>query len=138
MNIPNSVLLSLFVSSNVQLPLKYRKDMADMILVYKIVNNINLVDKNKMFTMSGFTATRGHPLKIYKRRYGLNISGTYFSNRVIAMRVELPENVVMVLTHNSFKSRLTIIGTGILISLIPRATFPARGQDIGRHMETRQ
>ena len=29
--------------------LEYRRDGADMVQVYKIINNIDLVDKNKMF-----------------------------------------------------------------------------------------
>ena len=60
--------------------LEYRRDRADMVQVYKIMNNFDLVDKNKMFTVSEYTETRGHPLKIYKRRFRLNIRGNYFSN----------------------------------------------------------
>ena len=77
-----------------------------MVQVYKIMNDIDLVDKNKMFTMSEHTGTRGHPLKIYKRRFRLNIRGNYFSNRVIDVWNSLTENVVMAPTLNSFKSRL--------------------------------
>ena len=69
------------------------------------MNNIDLVDKNKMFTMSEYTGTGGHPLKIYKR-FKLNIRGNYFSNKVIDVWNEFPENVVMAPTLNSFKSRL--------------------------------
>ena len=77
-----------------------------MIQVFKIMNNIDLVDKNKMFTLSEYTSTRGHPLKIYKRRFRLNLRGNYFSNRTIDTWNELPTNVVMAPTLNSFKTRL--------------------------------
>ena len=45
--------------------------------------------KNKLFTMSQSTGTRGHQLKIYKRRFRLNIRDNYFSNRVIDLWNEL-------------------------------------------------
>ena len=77
-----------------------------MIQVFKIRNNIDLVDKNKMFTLSDYTSTREHPLKIYKRRFRLNLRGNYFSNRTIDTWNELPTNVVMAPTLNSFKTRL--------------------------------
>ena len=70
------------------------------------MNNIDLVDKNKMFTLSDYTSTRGHPLKIYKRRFRLNLRGNYFSNRTIDTWNELSTNVVMAPTLNSFKTRL--------------------------------
>ena len=41
--------------------LEYRRERADMIQVFKIMNNIDLVDKNKMFILSDYTSTRGHP-----------------------------------------------------------------------------
>ena len=50
------------------LSLEYRRDRADMIQVYKILHDIDNVDKNKLFTMSTYTATRGHSLKLFKKR----------------------------------------------------------------------
>ena len=86
--------------------LEYRRERADMIQVYKILNDIDKVNKDKLFTMSHNIGTRGHQFKIYKNRYRLNVRGNYFSNRVIDLWNELPENTVMALTLNSFKSRL--------------------------------
>ena len=57
--------------------LEYRRKHADMIQVFKIINNINLVDKNKMFTLSDYTSTIGHPLKIY---YAYQSARTFFSD----------------------------------------------------------
>ena len=42
--------------------LEYRRDRADMIQVYKILNGIDKVDKDLLFTMSN-NPTRGHPQK---------------------------------------------------------------------------
>ena len=77
-----------------------------MVQVYKIMNDIDKVDKDKLFAMSQYAGTRGHPFKIYKKRFRLNIRGNYFSNRIIDSWNELPENTVMAPTLNSFKSRL--------------------------------
>ena len=72
--------------------LEYRRERADMIRVYKILNDIDKVNKDKLFTMSHNIGTRGHRFKIYKNRYRLNVRGNYFSNRVINLWNELPEN----------------------------------------------
>ena len=66
-----------------------------MVQVYKIMINIDQVDKNKLFTMSKYTKIRGHPLKTYMKRFRLHIQGNYLSNRVIDTWNELPENVLM-------------------------------------------
>ena len=50
--------------------MEYRRDRADMIQVYKILHDIDNVDKNKLFTMSTYTATRGHSLKLFKKKNG--------------------------------------------------------------------
>ena len=43
--------------------LEYRQERADVIQEYKIIHSIDKVDKNKLFTLSEYTATRGHSLK---------------------------------------------------------------------------
>ena len=40
--------------------LEYRRERADMVQVYKILNEIDKVNKNKLFTMSQSTGTRRH------------------------------------------------------------------------------
>ena len=62
--------------------LEYRHDRADMIQVYKIMNGIDKVDKDSLFTMSN-NPTRGHPLKIFQKRYRLRVRGHFISNRVV-------------------------------------------------------
>ena len=46
--------------------LEYRREPSKMIDVYKIVNNIDKVDKSKFFTMATNT-TRGHSKKLFKK-----------------------------------------------------------------------
>ena len=43
------------------------RERADVTQVYKILHNIDKVDKSKLFTLSEYTATRGHSLKLFKR-----------------------------------------------------------------------
>ena len=86
--------------------LEYRRDRADMIQVYKILNGIGKVDKDSLFTMSTYQTTRGHPLEIFKKRYRLRIRGHFFSNRVVDSWNELPTDVVTAPSLNTFKTRL--------------------------------
>ena len=45
---------------NLGLPsLEYMRERADLIEVYKIMNNIDQIEKEKLFTVSTYTATRG-------------------------------------------------------------------------------
>ena len=81
--------------------LEYRHERADVIQVCKILHDIDKVDKNKLFSMSEYTATRGHSLKLFKRRSRLQIRVNYFSNRVVDAYNSLPESFI-----NCFKSRL--------------------------------
>ena len=67
--------------------LKYRRERADLIQVYKILNNIDLLDKEKLFTR-------------------LNIRTNTLGNRVVNFWNALPENVVNAPSLNAFKSRL--------------------------------
>ena len=46
------------------LTLEYRRERADLIQVYKILNDIDIVDKEKLFTKAQYTATRGHSFKL--------------------------------------------------------------------------
>ena len=85
--------------------LEYRRDRADVIQVYKILNGIDKVDKDYLFTMAD-NPTRGHPLKIFKKRYRLKVRGHFFSNRVVDRWNDLLSEVVTAPSLNSFRSRL--------------------------------
>ena len=84
--------------------LEYRRERADVIQVYKILHNIDKGDKNKLFTLSRYTATRGHSLKLFKRRSRLKILANSFSNRVVDVWNSLPEQVVQAPSLNCFKA----------------------------------
>ncbi|MEW8547283.1 MAG: reverse transcriptase domain-containing protein, partial [Candidatus Thiodiazotropha sp.] len=86
--------------------LEYRRERADVVEVYKILNNIDLVNKEKLFQMATYQATRGHPLKLFKKRARLNMRANSFSVRVIDNWNNLPASVVMAPSLEAFKSRL--------------------------------
>ena len=52
--------------------LQYRRERADLIQVYNILHDIDKIEKEKLFTMSTYTQTRGHSLKLFKHRARLN------------------------------------------------------------------
>lgn len=85
--------------------LEYRRERADLIQVYKILNNIDILDKNKLFTVLD-NSTRGHSAKLYKRQFRLTSRANSFSNRVINSWNGLPDYVVSAPSVNAFKSRL--------------------------------
>ena len=85
---------------------EYRRERADLIEVYKIINNLKQIEKEKLFTVSTYTATRGHQLKLAKKQHRFKVRSNSFSLRVIGSCNALPENVVMAPSLNCFKSRL--------------------------------
>ena len=86
--------------------LEYRRLRADVIEVYKIMNQIDRVSINKFFTIADETTTRRNSLKLYKKRSRLNVRANVFSNRVVNAWNALPNDVVLAPSLNSFKSRL--------------------------------
>ena len=85
--------------------LEYRRLRADVIQVYKILNQIDQVDIDKSFNMSELS-TRGNSLKIFKPRSRLKVRSSVLSNRVVDVWNSLPNSVVTAPSLNSFKSRL--------------------------------
>ena len=90
-------------------PLQYRLLRNDKAQTYKIVRDIDIIDKDKLFTTITDTRTRGqnlHKYKLFKRRSRLNIRKNVFSNKVADTWNNLPDSVVEAPSVNSFKSRL--------------------------------
>ena len=86
--------------------LEYSPERLDMIQVYKILNNIDLLDKDKLFKTAQYRQTWDYHFKLYKKRSRLIIGTNSFSNRVVNNWNILPEAVVHSPTLNYFKSRL--------------------------------
>ena len=86
--------------------LEYRCERADLIVVYKIMNNIDQVETDTFFNFPNYATTRGHQFKLAKKKHRLKVRSNSFSLRVIDSWNSLPDKVVMTLSLNSFKSRL--------------------------------
>ena len=74
--------------------------------VFKILNNIDLANKDKLFEMTTYQTTPGHRLKLFKRHSRLNLCTNNFSLRVIDKWNALPANVVLGPSVDNFNSRL--------------------------------
>ena len=74
--------------------------------MYKILHDIDKVDKSMLVTLAEYNANRCHSLKLYKRGSRLQIRANSFSNRVVDVWNSLPEIVVQAPFLNCFKSQL--------------------------------
>ena len=63
--------------------LEYRRLRADVIEVYKIVNQIDRIPIDKFFTINDAISTRSNGLKLFKKRSRLNVWANVFSNTVV-------------------------------------------------------
>jgi hypothetical protein len=77
--------------------LQYRRLGADMIEIYKILNNIDKVQYEQILPLNQ-TTTRGHSKKLYKKNT--------FSQRVVDEWNKIPKKVIDSQTINTFKSQL--------------------------------
>ena len=78
-------------------------DLCLLVPFYKIMNNIDKIDKDKLFAFPTYTVTRGHQFKLAKKQHRLKIRSNSFSLRVIDSWNALPEHVVMAPSLNCFK-----------------------------------
>jgi Reverse transcriptase (RNA-dependent DNA polymerase)/Endonuclease-reverse transcriptase len=91
--------------------LEYRRLKADLLLCYKIVNNLVDIDKDQFFTPAvGVQGrTRGNSAKLLKRHCSSTRDGHLFHNRVIDAWNCLPDVVVSCPNVHCFKRRLSCI-----------------------------
>ena len=85
--------------------LQFRRERADMLQVFKILNGYEDIDSSRLFTLSS-TGLRGHSLKLFKERSRLLLcKQTFgFTQSVVDSWNNLPENVVNAPSINVFKS----------------------------------
>ena len=85
--------------------LAYRRKRADVLQVYRIINEIDNIPFSAFFVYSK-TSTRGHQFKLEKPRASTKLRQNSFSHRVINDWNNLPEVAVKCKTINSFKNAL--------------------------------
>ena len=87
--------------------LQYRRlrVRADMVEIYKILNNIDKVQYEQILPLSQ-TTTRGHSKKLYKKNCRTNVRKYSFSQRIVDEWNKIPKKVIDSKTINTFKSQL--------------------------------
>ena len=94
--------------------LEYRRNRADMVQLYKILNGIDQVDKDLLFTMSN-NPTREHSLKIFKKRYRLFGRGHFFACGALAASISvgivIPSTWFVYLYKQTVSITVVVIGT---------------------------
>ena len=79
-----------------------------MIQTYKIINNLDELKVDKIFTMNKTTFTRSSELDLYPRHTRLNIRKFSFSNRVINKWNALTYSTKNAQNLNKFKNLLDL------------------------------
>ncbi|BHF72201.1 hypothetical protein SprV_0401526500 [Sparganum proliferum] len=88
-------------------PLSYRQVRGDLIQAFRIVRNQGCcLASGDFFELATTTSLRGHPLKLRVTGARLDTRKFFYSNRVVAARNALPEDVAMSGTVDTFKRRL--------------------------------
>ena len=83
-----------------------RLQRGDLIMTYKMLTGKVKLDPEHFFERSQEERTRGHHLRLTKKRARLHARGNFFSHRVVSPWNALPEEVVSAATTNCFKNRL--------------------------------
>ncbi len=87
--------------------LSCRMDMADLILVYKILLGfLEGVQWQNFCLMADTSRLRGHPLKLRKDRSRLDLRKFTFSHRIVNIWNDLPTEVVTASSVKAFKNKL--------------------------------
>ena len=90
--------------------LLYRRIRMDLIMTYKILNNLVSVDKDYFFTVNTNPGpTRSNGLKLYKNRFNTAIRGHSFSQRIVNDWNTLPHEIVSAPNVLIFKTRIRCI-----------------------------
>ena len=85
--------------------LETRRERADMVEVYKIMNGMEGLKETDFFSRDT-SGRRGHSFKLYKKRINLDVAKYSFGNRVCASWNKLTEDIVSSQNINTFKGRL--------------------------------
>ena len=86
--------------------LEYRRTRADLIEVYKIIHRLSTVRFNTFFEFSQNKRTRGHSLKLHKKRAMTDFRQHFFSDRIVNKWNTLSEDIVSASSLNNFKGKL--------------------------------
>ena len=80
---------------------------ADLIEVYKVDHRLSAVSFEDLFEFENSGRTRGHALKLRKKRCRLDLRLYFFSEKVVNLWNSLDEQSVTASSVNSFKNNLS-------------------------------
>ena len=86
--------------------LEMRRFRGDLIESFKIIREIEKIDKHLLLTFSSIDHTRGYNYKLFKTPARLNIRKFSFTHRIVDTWNKLSYNAVNCNTVNQFKSFL--------------------------------
>ena len=88
------------------IPVERRRERAEIIETFKIMNGYVDLNPEKFFTVSKDSRTRGHPMKLQKRHCRLELRKNFYSQRVINPWNKLSKKMIAATSVNQFKSRI--------------------------------
>ena len=97
---------SVRLSKTKLLSLEMRRLRSDLIEVFKIMHNLEVVKREDFFQLRTATGRRGHSLTILKQHCRLNVRKYFFTHRVVDTWNKLSEDTVNSKTVNSFKNQI--------------------------------
>ncbi len=86
--------------------LKTRRQILDLIFLYKILNNLTELDPNELFVQDTEGITRGHSCKLHVKRVNREPYKNFFVNRVVPLWNQLPEAIVASSSLSIFRSKI--------------------------------
>ena len=88
--------------------LEIRRIRGDLIEVYKILNGLEKINPDSMFTRFTYNNTRCHTMKLEKKHVHLDSRKYFFTQRVIDYWNALPQTAIDAESINHFKDQLNV------------------------------
>ena len=88
--------------------MEIRRIRGDLIEVYRILNGLENINPDSLFTRSRYTNIRCHTMKLEKKQVHLDIRKYFFTQRVIDYWNALPQSGIDAENINLFKDQLNI------------------------------
>lgn len=88
------------------IPLEMRRLHLDLILTFKLLHSKLNVPYNTFFTLADKSCTRGHPWKLYPKRFKRDVRKNFFSHRIINIWNSLPPRFLLTNRVSTFKENL--------------------------------
>jgi hypothetical protein len=98
--------------------LELRRLKTDLMMMFKILNNLVDIDFSDFFSLSEVTNTRGHRFKLNKPFFRVNARLFSFSCRRIDCWNSQPDNLINYESIALFKSRLNIVNLAAITFMV--------------------